>query len=243
MQDVLAGGLERLVGGEARFEGEDRVDRVVREQHAQLGRVGVELQRLVLGGDEPEGADRLDAGAVERGDGGLGEEVFKRLLFRGSGEAVGAKLEELPRLRGLVGAGPFRSRQSYRRCRRGGQKLSSLHGSSPPHRDWKKGRRVKLLSPTAIAQADGACGSLAIGPFRRLTARLPGPKLCLSPQPHRVRHELRPPALATPARHPGSGRPPGRRIAPSLHPRRVGSFPSITRRVVAPMIGSVRAGE
>jgi hypothetical protein len=89
-------------------------------------------------------------------------------------------------------------------------------------------RRVKLLSPTAIAQADGACGIFAMCPFRRLTARLPGPKLCLSPQPHQVRHELRPPALATTDRHPGSGRPPGRRITPSLGPRRVGSFPSIT---------------
>ena len=97
-----AGALERLVGGEVRFEGEDRVDRVVRQQHAHLGRVGVELQRLVVGGDEPKDADRLDAGAVERGDGGLGEEVFKRLLFRGSGEAVGAQLEELPSLRGLA---------------------------------------------------------------------------------------------------------------------------------------------
>src|ERR1700722_8435989 len=73
-------------------------------------------------------------------------------------------------------------------------------------------RRVKLLSPIANAQTDEACGSLAIGPFRRLTASLPGPKLWLSPQPHRDRHELRPPALATPARHPGSGRPPGRRL-------------------------------
>jgi hypothetical protein len=90
------------------------------------------------------------------------------------------------------------------------------------------GRRVKLLSPTANAQAEGACGSSAVGPFMRLTARLRGPKLCLSPQPHRVRHELRPPTLATPARHPGSGRPPGRRIAPSLHPRRVGSSPYTT---------------
>jgi hypothetical protein len=69
---------------------------------------------------------------------------------------------------------------------------------------------------------------LAIGPFRRLTSGHCGPKLCLPPQPHRVRHELRPPALATPARHPGSGRHRGRRIAPSLHPRRVGSFPYIT---------------
>jgi hypothetical protein len=33
-------------------------------------------------------------------------------------------------------------------------------------------RMVKLLSPTAIAQADEVCGSLAIGPFRRLTDRL-----------------------------------------------------------------------
>jgi hypothetical protein len=64
-------------------------------------------------------------------------------------------------------------------------------------------RRVKLLIPPAIAQTHGACGSSAVGPFRRLTVRLPGPKLCLSPQPHGVRHELRPPARATPARHPG----------------------------------------
>ena len=28
-------------------------------------------------------------------------------------------------------------------------------------------RRVKLLSPTAIGPADGACGIFAIGPFRR----------------------------------------------------------------------------
>jgi hypothetical protein len=89
-------------------------------------------------------------------------------------------------------------------------------------------RMVKILSPTAIAQADEACDTLAIGPFMRLTARLPGPKLCLSPLPHRVHHELRPPALATPDRHPGSGRPPGRRIAPSLHARRVGAFPYVT---------------
>jgi hypothetical protein len=88
--------------------------------------------------------------------------------------------------------------------------------------------RVKLLNPTANPHVDEARGSSAISPFRRLTARLPGPRLCLSPQPHRVRHELRPPALPTPARHPGSGRRPGRRIAPSLHPRRVGSFPYIT---------------
>jgi hypothetical protein len=73
-----------------------------------------------------------------------------------------------------------------------------------------------------------ARSSLAVRPFSRLTARLPGPKLCLSPQPHRVRHELRPPALATPARPPGSGRPPSRRIAPSLHPRCLGSFPYTT---------------
>jgi len=104
-------------------------------------------------------------------------------------------------------------------------------------------RKVKILSPTAIATADGACGSSAIGPFRRLTARLPGPKLCVSPQPHRVCHELRPPALATAARHPGSGPPPGRRIAPSLRPRRISSFSSLTRRVVAPVIGSVRAAK
>jgi hypothetical protein len=108
---------------------------------------------------------------------------------------------------------------------------------------YRQARRVKILSSTAISQAEGAFGSSAGGPFRRLTARLPGPKLCLSPQPHGVRHELRPPALATPARHPGSRRHPCWRIAPSLHPCRVGSFPSITRRVVAPMIGSVRAGE
>jgi hypothetical protein len=44
-------------------------------------------------------------------------------------------------------------------------------------------RRVKLLSPTAIAQAHGAYGSLAVGLCRRLTRRLPGPKLCLSPGP------------------------------------------------------------
>ena len=68
---------------------------------------------------------------------------------------------------------------------------------------FSKPRRVKLLSPTANAQADAGCGIFAIGPFRRLTARLPGPKLCLSPQSHWVHHELRPPALATPARHPG----------------------------------------
>jgi hypothetical protein len=82
-------------------------------------------------------------------------------------------------------------------------------------------RRVKLLSPTANAPADETCGIIAIGPFRRLTARLPGPKLCLSPQPHRVRHELRPPALATPARHPGSGRPPRSADFPIATPRRV----------------------
>jgi hypothetical protein len=91
-----------------------------------------------------------------------------------------------------------------------------------------KRHRVKLLSPTANAQADEACGIIAIGSFRRLTAPLPSAKLCLSPQAHRVHHELRPPALATPARHPGSGRPPGRRIASRLRPRRIGSFPYIT---------------
>jgi hypothetical protein len=64
-------------------------------------------------------------------------------------------------------------------------------------------RRVKLLSPTVITKADEACRIFAIGPFRRLPARLPGPKLCLSPHPHRVRHEFRAPALATPARRPG----------------------------------------
>ena len=64
-------------------------------------------------------------------------------------------------------------------------------------------RRVKLLSLTPIGPADGACVTLAISPFRRLTAPLRGPKLCWSPQPHRVRHELRPPALAIPARHLG----------------------------------------
>jgi hypothetical protein len=90
-------------------------------------------------------------------------------------------------------------------------KMSSWQRSARVNR-----RRVKLLSPTANAQADEACGTLAIGSFRRLTARLPGPKLCLSPQPHRVHHELRPPDLATLAHHPGSGRPLGRRIAQSL---------------------------
>jgi hypothetical protein len=64
-------------------------------------------------------------------------------------------------------------------------------------------RRVKLLNPTANAQADAACGSSAVGPVRRLTARHQGPRLCLSPQPHRVNHELRSPALATLARRPG----------------------------------------
>jgi hypothetical protein len=102
-------------------------------------------------------------------------------------------------------------------------------------------RRVKLLRPTANAQADEVCGSLAIGPFMRLTARLPGPKLCLSPQPHRVRHELRPPALATPARRPGGGRHPGRRITPSLHPRGVGWQEGIAEPGVTPGTGSLRA--
>jgi hypothetical protein len=64
-------------------------------------------------------------------------------------------------------------------------------------------RRVKLLSLTPIGPADGGLRLFGHRPFRRLTARLQGPKLCLSPQPHRVRHELRPPALATPARRPG----------------------------------------
>jgi hypothetical protein len=31
-------------------------------------------------------------------------------------------------------------------------------------------RRVKLLSPPAIAQADGACGSLPISPFATVPA-------------------------------------------------------------------------
>jgi pimeloyl-ACP methyl ester carboxylesterase len=38
-------------------------------------------------------------------------------------------------------------------------------------------RRVKLLSPISIDPADRACGSLAIGPFMRSTAPLPGAKL------------------------------------------------------------------
>ncbi len=100
-------------------------------------------------------------------------------------------------------------------------------------------RRVKTLSPTAIAQADEAYDSLAIRAFRRLTASLRGPKLCLSPQPHRVRHELRPPALATPARHPGSGPPLGRRIAPSLHPRGVGGQGDMAKPGVRPGTASV----
>ena len=102
-------------------------------------------------------------------------------------------------------------------------------------------RRVKILSPIAIATAEGACGSSAVGPFRRLTARLRGPKLCLSPHPHRVRHELRSPALATPARHPGSERRPGRRIAPSLHARGVGRQGRMAEPVVMPGTGSVCA--
>jgi hypothetical protein len=81
-------------------------------------------------------------------------------------------------------------------------------------------RRVKILNPTANAQADEAYAIFAIGPFRRLTARLPGPRLCLSPQPHRVRHELRPPALATPARRPG-----GLQIASSTRAARSGAGP------------------
>jgi hypothetical protein len=103
-------------------------------------------------------------------------------------------------------------------------------------------RRVKLLSLTPIGPADGGLRLFGHRPFRRLTARLQGPKLCLSPQPHRVRHELRPPALATPARHPGSGRPPGRRIAPSLHARGVGRQWCIAEPGVTPGTKSVRAG-
>jgi hypothetical protein len=102
-------------------------------------------------------------------------------------------------------------------------------------------RRVKLLSLTAISQADGACGSSAVGPFRRLTDPLPGPKLCVSPQPHRGRHELRPPALATPARYPGSERPPGQRIAPSLHARGVGRQGCMAKPAAIPGTGSVCA--
>ncbi len=64
--------------------------------------------------------------------------------------------------------------------------------------------------------------TIAMDAFRRLTARLPVPKLCLQPRPHRVRHELRPPALANPDSHPGSGRPPTSAVASSLHPRGVG---------------------
>jgi hypothetical protein len=66
---------------------------------------------------------------------------------------------------------------------------------------------VKILGPTAITNVERACGSLAICALMRLTARLPGPNPCKSPQSDRVGHELRPPALATPARRRGSGRP------------------------------------
>jgi hypothetical protein len=104
-----------------------------------------------------------------------------------------------------------------------------------------KTRRVKLLRLTANAQAGEAWGIIAIGPFRRLTDPLRGPKLFLSPRPPRGRHELRPPALATPARHPGSGRPPGRRIAPSLHARGVGWQEGIAEPGAMPGTGSVRA--
>ena len=129
--------------------------------------------------------------------------------------------------------------ERFRRCAVGDV---AAHDQNVADRRARRGaRRAKLLSPTAIAQADEVCGSLAIGPLRRLTGRLPGPNLRLSPQPHRVRHELRPPALAIPDRRLGSGRPPGRRIVPSLHPRRVGSFPSITCHAVAPRSESVCA--
>jgi hypothetical protein len=53
-----------------------------------------------------------------------------------------------------------------------------------------------------------------------LTARLQSPKLCLSPQLRRVRHELRPPALATPDRRPG-----GLPIASSTRAPRSGAGP------------------
>jgi hypothetical protein len=101
-------------------------------------------------------------------------------------------------------------------------------------------RRAKLLSPTAIAQADEACGTLAIGPFRRLTARLRGPKLCLSPQPHRVRHELRPPALATPARHPGGLPIASSTRAPSSGIHRRKAMSGAPRRRLAPLLPTRR---
>jgi hypothetical protein len=61
--------------------------------------------------------------------------------------------------------------------------------------DWRQARRVKLLSPTAIAQADGSCDSLPVGPFSPLTGLLRGPMLAFSPLPRRVNRELRSPAV------------------------------------------------
>src|SRR5450755_1412556 len=78
------------------------------------------------------------------------------------------------------------------------EQKDALHAGRKPRE-----RRVKLLSPIAIAQADGACGSLPVGPFSPLTGLLRGPMLDFSPRPYRGNHELRSPALATLARQPG----------------------------------------
>jgi hypothetical protein len=56
----------------------------------------------------------------------------------------------------------------------------------------------QIIQPNCNCPGERGLRLLSHRPFRRLTARLRGPKLCLSPHPHWVRHELRPPALVGP---------------------------------------------
>jgi len=68
--------------------------------------------------------------------------------------------------------------------------LQLLHPSSVQLRPTQTGlvrkSRGQITQPNRQnAQTDADCDIFAIGSFRPLTARLPGPKLCLSPQPHR----------------------------------------------------------
>jgi hypothetical protein len=75
-------------------------------------------------------------------------------------------LPELRERKRRIDIGVWKIAISFVKCGVDGcsRKLQPILKVDPRDRD----RKVKLLSPTAIAQAAGTCGSLAVGPFRRL---------------------------------------------------------------------------
>jgi hypothetical protein len=96
--------------------------------------------------------------------------TFKFALEKSKGRVIGkstakqASVEELPISKGIAGVSMG--------IEPGGMRELHWHATA---------RRGKLLSPPAIAQADGACGSWPLGPFGPLTGPLLGPMLDFSP--------------------------------------------------------------